>query len=1310
MPSADSTVHPPHFPSQTGSSVECPTKETARMVISYDQATGRKMVNQYLLLQDIGRGCHGRVKQALDVTTGKMYAIKIIDKWQGARRLSTRWSQQQSSAPGESLPQQIPPEMARLQSSQGSTGSSFRQHVGVTSPVLHAIPPPRRLSARHSNGQLDKIRKEIAILKKCRHPNVVHLYEVVDDPAARKIYLILDYLEGGEIRWRDEDDLPLLSLDEIRSIFRDLVLGVEYLHYQGIIHRDIKPANLLRDSHGVVKISDFGVSHFYQQAPPYRSHLSRPESTYSVRSYVPSLPSYTSITSSSSFQPLSHGRPILTTRHRSLYSPSLLSSHSRDSSFQFPRNRTSLHDLGPLVDSAQALGRREPISRPLSVTLEYYPPHPMRSDVLARQHSDSPLVNKESHFTPTPHRFPSRGSIRPTSLIIPRSLPSTHARMVTTSSSHFNPHSPATNAPDGLNSDLPQARALWSTSRAKSPTSTKLSPSKSKHMKTPVLTFSSDDEDEIKGNLPDPPSPLTEAISVPRPKGPVCHPSGRGLPPPSLLSEAPPPGEMAPIDPEEPMVMPAVNVSVIPTDAVYNDLDDSDSDDFWSDFDENEAELEDCGLGITPTYVPEPVVSNPPSTSPGLLLSGVDQRNTTPAKTSKSPHSPTVVKWAGVSHTDVHPFSGVSSEPQGSPVDQSAERKSLDGSCAVPQYNPGSPSRIQWPTVLPPLPDPDALPSVTEETNQKGSPSTDHVPLSYQRAHHITAGMVHRTSHATLNEDKELAKTAGSPAFFAPELCCTTQELTSLLREWAETRSLVNPPSLGNRHVNDPSGVPTSTNRPLPLRLRRPSLSNLILSRLRRPLVSRSSSTPVPAPPEQSSKSTSVSPSVSHSKSHSAAKSSTTERLQSEVTDLSRKYSLDSTALPQTATVRRQFSLNRNLLHPSITLSTSQQLTHRCDTDPLRNKSDPITETSVQPTYAPPFTRSSDKAKQLTDPFAAQSHKPRSRSLHVNIDQVSSPAGDQTLGSVRWKWWQALSPSAKAQVTTSSDQGSQSNSVRSDHHILRPDGFDKRHRGRSRSRSCLPEFRPVNDAFTFSENTHQRASLHLQRGSDSTSAYPSQVAETCPTSQLTPSDISRSNTDTSGVPSSPMPGPISAGPSLPQPTQAFLDYPNLPTPSYYGITKAIDLWAMGVTLYCLVYGRCPFVADTEYELFQNIPRQPLTFPDDIRTIPVSLRDLLTRLLDKDYRTRITIEEVKRHPWVTEGLQTKTTSDHWSPKSFTERPFPDGQVNGQDINHTMVPSYQWPRRIGQGLRRLSVSIAKGLKGWRIKSKDHIPTHR
>jgi serine/threonine protein kinase len=83
---------------------------------------------------------------------------------------------------------------------------------------------------------LEKIKREIAILKKCSHPNIVNLREVIDDPNSEKIYLILEYLPGGELKWQDlnsETPRPIHSENETQHIFRDLVSGVQYLHHQG---------------------------------------------------------------------------------------------------------------------------------------------------------------------------------------------------------------------------------------------------------------------------------------------------------------------------------------------------------------------------------------------------------------------------------------------------------------------------------------------------------------------------------------------------------------------------------------------------------------------------------------------------------------------------------------------------------------------------------------------------------------------------------------------------------------------------------------------------------------------------------------------------------------------------------------------------------------------------------------------------------------------------------------------------------------------------------------------------------------------
>ncbi|KAG0645982.1 Serine threonine-kinase ssp1 [Hyphodiscus hymeniophilus] len=118
-------------------------RETHKAQVEQDFITGRKLINQYEIVNEIGRGAHGKVKLGRSLETGDYVAIKIVQRFSTKRRL----------------------------------GKVTYDPEGKT-------------------------KREIAILKKIRHPNVVGLLEVIDDPDLKKIYMVLEHVELGEIIWR----------------------------------------------------------------------------------------------------------------------------------------------------------------------------------------------------------------------------------------------------------------------------------------------------------------------------------------------------------------------------------------------------------------------------------------------------------------------------------------------------------------------------------------------------------------------------------------------------------------------------------------------------------------------------------------------------------------------------------------------------------------------------------------------------------------------------------------------------------------------------------------------------------------------------------------------------------------------------------------------------------------------------------------------------------------------------------------------------------------------------------------------------
>jgi [calcium/calmodulin-dependent protein kinase] kinase len=170
-----------------------------------DWLNSRTMINNYIILESLGAGSYAEVKLCKEKASGKLFAMKFINR-------------------------------------------DIMKHDKLG-----------------KQNKLDDIKREIAIMKKLNHPNVLRLYEVMDDPKMNKLFLVLEYMKHGDLlshqkKKNPQNQLAIMNDSDLHCILLQILLGLAYLHEQKIVHGDIKPQNLLVGDQDVVKIADFGIS------------------------------------------------------------------------------------------------------------------------------------------------------------------------------------------------------------------------------------------------------------------------------------------------------------------------------------------------------------------------------------------------------------------------------------------------------------------------------------------------------------------------------------------------------------------------------------------------------------------------------------------------------------------------------------------------------------------------------------------------------------------------------------------------------------------------------------------------------------------------------------------------------------------------------------------------------------------------------------------------------------------------------------------------------------------------------------------
>ncbi|CAD5333471.1 unnamed protein product [Arabidopsis thaliana] len=139
---------------------------------------------------------------------------------------------------------------------QGTYSSVFRAREVETGKMVALK------KVKFDNLQPESIRfmaREILILRKLNHPNIMKLEGIVTSRASSSIYLVFEYMEHDLAGLSSNPDIRFTE-PQIKCYMKQLLWGLEHCHMRGVIHRDIKASNILVNNKGVLKLGDFGLA------------------------------------------------------------------------------------------------------------------------------------------------------------------------------------------------------------------------------------------------------------------------------------------------------------------------------------------------------------------------------------------------------------------------------------------------------------------------------------------------------------------------------------------------------------------------------------------------------------------------------------------------------------------------------------------------------------------------------------------------------------------------------------------------------------------------------------------------------------------------------------------------------------------------------------------------------------------------------------------------------------------------------------------------------------------------------------------
>jgi serine/threonine protein kinase len=191
--------------------------------------------------------------------------ISSVPKAIEGEQVAAGWPSWLASVAGEALQEWLPRRADSFEKLK-KIGQGTYSSVYLARDLIHKKDVALK-RVRFDNMDLESVKfmaREILILRKLDHPNIIKLEGLVTSRSSCSLYLVFEYMEHDLTGLAS---LPGVKFTEpqVKCYMKQLLSGLEHCHSRGVLHRDIKGSNLLIDNNGILKIADFGLASFYEQ-------------------------------------------------------------------------------------------------------------------------------------------------------------------------------------------------------------------------------------------------------------------------------------------------------------------------------------------------------------------------------------------------------------------------------------------------------------------------------------------------------------------------------------------------------------------------------------------------------------------------------------------------------------------------------------------------------------------------------------------------------------------------------------------------------------------------------------------------------------------------------------------------------------------------------------------------------------------------------------------------------------------------------------------------------------------------------------